>query len=101
MTTNHFLVRLISPRPSFLQDMTSDERVVLLEHGAYWRGKVAERAVDAFGPVGDPNGAWGLGLIKARDEGEVRAFEAADPAKTKLGMHYEILPMLALVYAGA
>jgi hypothetical protein len=101
MTTNHFLVRLISPRPSFMQDMTSDERVVMQEHGMYWRAKLAEGAVVAFGPVLDPNGPWGLGLIKARDEAEVRAFEAADPAKTKLGMHYEIVPMLALVYAGA
>lgn len=97
----HFFVRLIAPRPTFAQDMTAEERAVMQEHGVYWRGKLAEGAVIAFGPVGDPKGAWGLGLVKARDEAGVRAFEAGDPAVTKLGMHYEILPMLALVYAGA
>jgi len=41
----------------------------------------------------------GLGLVRARDEGEVRALEAGDPAiQAKLGMHYEILPMPRLVY---
>ncbi len=97
----HFFVRLISPRPTFIQDMTPDERAIMGEHGMYWRGKLAEGVAIAFGPVVDPKGPWGLGLIKAKDEAEVRAFEAADPAKTKLGMHYEILPMMALVHAGA
>lgn len=95
----HFLVRLIPPRPTFAQDMTPDERAVMQEHGRYWRGKLTEGAAIAFGPVGDPQGAWGLGLVRARDEAAVRAFEAADPATTKLGMHYEVLPMLALVHA--
>ena len=35
----HFLVRLISPRPTFIQDMTADERAIMGEHGAYWRYK--------------------------------------------------------------
>jgi uncharacterized protein YndB with AHSA1/START domain len=96
----HFFVRLISPRPTFMQDMTPDERAIMQEHGMYWRGKLAEGVAVAFGPVVDPKGPWGLGLINARDEAEVRAFEAADPAKTKLGMHYEILPMFTLVHAG-
>lgn len=93
-----FLVRLISPRPTFVQDMTDAERAIMQEHGAYWRGKLAEGAVIAFGPVLDPQGPWGLGLVRAVDEAAVRAFEAGDPAKTKLGMRYEILPMLALVH---
>ena len=103
MTTqpSYFLVRLIAPRPTFMQDMTADERAVMQEHGTYWRGKLAEGAVIAFGPVADPQGPWGLGLIKGRDVAEVRGFEAGDPAVTKLGMHYEILPMVTLVYAGA
>lgn len=97
----HFFVRLIAPRPTFMQDMTADERAAMQEHGMYWRGKLAEGVAIAFGPVADPKGAWGLGLLKVRDEAEVKAFEAADPAVTKLGMHYEVLPMVALVYAGS
>jgi len=82
-----------------MQDMTPDERALMQEHGLYWRGKLAEGIAIAFGPVLDPKGPWGLGLLKAKDEAEIRAFESADPAKTKLGMHYEILPMFTLVHA--
>ncbi len=96
---NHFLVRLIPPRPTFALDMTADERAVMGSHAGYWRGKLAEGIAIAFGPVFDPKGGWGLGLVRARDEAEVRALEAEDPAiQAKLGMHYEILPMPRLVY---
>ncbi len=94
-----YLLRLIPPRPTFAQDMTDDERAVMQRHVEYWRGKLAERVVIAFGPVADPAGAWGLGLVLARDEAEVAAFEAADPAvRGAIGMRYEHVPMANLVY---
>ncbi len=94
-----FFVRLIAPRPTFVQDMTPDERAIMETHGKYWAGKLAEGAVLAFGPVLDPKGSWGLGIVRARDEAEVRAFEAGDPAITaNRGFHYEILPIARLVH---
>lgn len=98
---NHFFVRLAGARPDFLPTMTDAERATMGEHGAYWRTKLAEDKVVVFGPVADPKGAWGMGVVKAESEAEVRAMEAADPAVTTLGMHYEILPMLAAVYKPA
>ena len=94
-----FLLRLIAPRPTFAHDMTPEERAMMQAHAAYWAGKLATGQVIAFGPVLDPEGSWGLGLIKARDEAEIAAFEAGDPAITSgRGFRYEVLPMLRLTH---
>lgn len=95
----YYLLRLIAPRPSFAQDMNADERTIMKEHGSYWRGKLAEGRAIAFGPVLDPGGAWGLGLVAARDEAELRAFEDGDPAiRSGRGFRYEAFPMASLVF---
>jgi uncharacterized protein YndB with AHSA1/START domain len=93
-----FFIRLIVPRPTFMQDMSADERAVMGRHAAYWRGHLDAGTAIVFGPVADPKGAWGLGVVRAADEGAVRAFEAADPAVRELGSHYEVLPMARAVY---
>jgi hypothetical protein len=93
-----FLLRLIAPRPTFATDMTQEEAALMKEHGAYWQGKLAEGVAVAFGPVLDPAGAWGLGLIRVGDEAAARAYTAEDPViRAGRGFRYEILPMLALV----
>lgn len=97
--TRPWLLRLIPPRPTFAQDMTADERAVMQRHVEYWRGKLAERIAIAFGPVADPSGGWGLGLVLAENESEIEAFEAADPAiQANIGLRYEHHPMANLVY---
>ncbi|HTR51094.1 MAG TPA: SRPBCC domain-containing protein [Kofleriaceae bacterium] len=94
----YFLLRLIPPRATFAQDMSADERAVMTAHGVYWREQLAAGTAIAFGPVLDPAGAWGLGLVRARDEAEVRAFAGKDPALTSnIGMRYELVPMATLV----
>jgi uncharacterized protein YndB with AHSA1/START domain len=93
-----FFVRLLPPRATFMQDMTADEHAAMMRHGAYWRGHLDAGAAIVFGPVADPSGGWGLGVIRAADEAAVRAFEAKDPAHTELGMRYEVLPMVAAVF---
>jgi hypothetical protein len=95
-----FLVRLLAPRATFLQDMTDNERAAMGEHGEYWRRQLAAGKVIVFGPVADPNGPWGLGVLRLRDEAEIAAFQAEDPAVQKIpGMRYEVLPMLTAVFA--
>lgn len=94
-----FLLRLIAPRPTFAQDMNADERALMQEHGAYLAGRLAEGAMLAFGPVLDPAGAWGMGLVRAKDEAAARALTAADPViRSNRGFRYEILPIARLVY---
>jgi uncharacterized protein YndB with AHSA1/START domain/uncharacterized protein YciI len=93
-----FLVRLVPPRPTFLVDMTPEEGAVMQAHGAYWAGKLAAGVVVAFGPVADPEGVWGVGILRAKDEAEVKVFEAGDPViRSERGFRYEILPMPRLI----
>jgi uncharacterized protein YndB with AHSA1/START domain/uncharacterized protein YciI len=97
--SRYFLLRLIAPRPTFAQDMTADEREVMTAHGKYLAGKLAEGSVLAFGPVMDPAGAWGMGLVRAPDEAAARAITAADPViLSNRGFRYDILPIARLVY---
>ena len=94
-----FLLRLIAPRPTFAQDMTADERAVMQEHGKYLAGRLAAGEVLAFGPVLDPAGAWGMGIVRAKDADAARAVTAVDPVITSnRGFRYEIVPIARLVY---
>jgi uncharacterized protein YndB with AHSA1/START domain len=89
-----FLCRLLPPRPTFAQDMTAEEATVMRDHAAYWADRLHEGTAIVFGPVADPKGGWGLGVIRVADEAAVHALEAGDPAiQSKRGFHYEILPM--------
>ena len=93
-----FLCRLFAPRPTFAMDMNADERALMGEHSKYWRQHMREGRVVVFGPVADPTGPWGLGVVRGKDLAEVRAFADADPTiVSKTGFQWEILPMLAAV----
>lgn len=75
----HFLIKLIPPRPSFAVDMTDDEKRLMQEHGAYWT-KLAEKGTALlFGPVLDPAGSYGIGVIEVEKEHDVDAVTANDP----------------------
>ena len=93
-TSRFFLCRLIPPRRDFARTMSDAERGVMQNHVAYWTGHLNTGTAIVFGPVADPAGDWGVGIIAVEDEDAVRALEAADPAiRSGLGFRYEILPM--------
>ena len=95
----YYLCRLLPSRASFMMDMSAEERAVMQAHAQYWTGKLAEGHVIAFGPVADPAGGWGVGIVAVRDEAELRAFQGEDPAiKSNIGLRYESLPMVTAVY---
>ena len=75
-----FLYRLLPPRPTFAQDMSSAEADVMQRHGAYWQDLLNRDVALAFGPVLDPEGPWGLGLLDLEDEQAARAIGASDSA---------------------
>ena len=77
-----FVFRLISPRPNFALDMTDVEREIMGRHAAYWQPLVEAGRMVVFGPVLDSTGSWGLGVVEAEDEDELRAFAASDPVVT-------------------
>jgi uncharacterized protein len=88
-----FLYRLLPPRPSFAEDMSAEEAEVMERHGAYWQDLLDRGVALAFGPVLDPRGPWGLGLLDLDDEREARAIGENDPAVRSETCAYEIVPM--------
>ena len=67
----------------------------MTDHVAYWVNRLHEGTAIVFGPVADPKGAWGMGVVRVADEAAVRMLEASDPAiRSKRGFRYEVLPML-------
>lgn len=94
-----YMARLLPPRPTFMLDMTQEEREVMMAHSLYWRKLLAEGNAVAFGPVGGPSGGFGLGIIKASDETALLALQAEDPAiLANRGFAYDNAPMVTLVY---
>lgn len=87
----YFLLRLNAPRPTFPADITDVERSAMNEHADYWRDKAAKGAAIAVGPVMDPKGAWGLGIVECEDGAAARWLADADPiAKAGLGFGYDV-----------
>ena len=89
-----FVFRLIAPRPTFALDMTDEEREIMGRHAAYWQPYIESGQMVVFGPVLDGTGSWGLGVVDADDEAELRAFAAEDPAVTSGTAEIEIGELL-------
>ena len=67
------------------------------EHGAYWRDLQNKGIAIVFGPVIDPKGVWGAGIVEVNNENKVQEIAANDPA-IKTGLNtIEIYPMKAVV----
>jgi uncharacterized protein len=93
-----FVFRLLAPRPTFASDMSATERSVMHEHAEYWARLASEGRVVAFGPVADPAGAYGIGIVLASDLIEAGSIRDSDPAMLSAhGFRTEIAPMLRLV----
>ena len=93
MTT--FVFRLKAPRPTFALDMTDEEREIMGRHAAYWQPFIDSGQMVVFGPVLDGTGSWGLGVMEAEDEEELRTFAAGDPVVASGAAELEIGKMLA------
>jgi|SRR5271165_2729662 len=93
-TPRYFLCRLLPPRATFMQDLSANEVDVMKRHVAYWSDLLQRGFVVVFGPVADPKGGWGVGIVRASSEEEMNALRDADPAiLANIGFQYEILPM--------
>jgi uncharacterized protein YciI len=90
-----FVFRLKAPRPTFALDMSDEEREMMRKHAAHWQPYVESGQMVVFGPVLDGTGSWGLGVIDADDEDEVRAFADRDPVVVSGIAEMEFGKMLA------
>ncbi len=96
MAKKHFFMKLNPPRASFTIDMMEAERNIMLQHIAYWKPYVDNGTMIVMGPVADPKGGYGVGVIAVDDETQLHELIANDPAN---GLNsYEILPMMAASY---
>ena len=75
--------------------MTVEERTVMEQHVVYWSEQAVKGIAVVFGPVMDPNGVYGIGIFRVRDEAEMKDLLSHDPANGLL--HYTIYPMPRLV----
>ncbi len=89
-----FFCKLIPPRPTFPQDMSEAEGKIMQDHASYWKDWMAKGHVVAFGPVWDPAGAYGIGIVQFADDEAVCSFTANDPTiKAGTGFRVEFHPM--------
>ena len=93
MTPNFFFLRLIPPRPTFALDMTAAERDLMVQHAIYVRGFFDSGQVLAYGPVLDPEGAFGIAILAMRDLAEAEQFIQQDPAIQAGLCRYLLHPM--------
>jgi hypothetical protein len=80
MSQTLFLFRLIPPRADFAQTMTPDEQRAMAEHMDYWRQLLRDGRVVVYGPVADPEGVWGMGVLRAAHRAEVLEIGNRDPS---------------------
>ena len=93
----HFFCKLIAPRPTFAMDMNDREKALMGEHVAYWNHMLNDGVVLVFGPVMDPKGPYGMGIIEGADAAEVQRRTDADPVvKAGIGFKVEISSMRAI-----
>jgi uncharacterized protein YciI len=92
---SHYFVKLIPHRFTFVQDMTEEERGLMQQHAAYWRDCMKRGEVVLFGPVMDPAGVYGMGVLDVDTQQAVETLLAADPAAGL--MRSEFCPMQAVM----
>ncbi|WP_410812883.1 YciI family protein [Micromonospora sp. 067-2] len=96
----HFALKLVPPRPSFASDMTDAERAIMTQHVTYWRRLLDQGVAVVFGPIIDPSGPYGLGIIEAASLEEVHRMEAEDPAIATGLCAYQVFAMPGAVVRG-
>jgi uncharacterized protein len=92
-----YFTKLVAPRPTFPADMTPEEAVTMKEHAVYWRKWMEEGKVIAYGPVMDPKGVFGMGVVNIADEEGLKAMLAGDPVTTSGLGRWEYHPMRAVI----
>jgi uncharacterized protein YciI len=90
---SHYVYKLIPPRPTFDTDMSEAEAAVMGQHFAYWQDLLERGRVIVYGPVSDPAGTWGLGVVEAETEDDARALGIDDPAVASGVATFEVYPM--------
>jgi uncharacterized protein len=89
-----YFFRLNPPRADFAQTMTPDEQRAMAEHQDYWQQLLRDGRVVVYGPVADPEGVWGMGVLRAADRAEVLAMGERDPSVTAGVNTFEVFEIM-------
>lgn len=92
MANQHFFLKLIPPRPTFVLDMTDAERRAMGEHAAYMKSLFDAGKVLIYGPVMSTQ-PFGMGVFEVADEAEVRRIMDKDPTVVAGINTYEVSAM--------
>lgn len=96
----YYVFKLIPPRPTFMIDMTVEERALMQSHAEFWRELLTKGTVIVFGPVADPAGPYGLCVVRLDEKTEPGSVWAEDPViKAKLGFRFEVAAMPRAVHS--
>jgi hypothetical protein len=94
MNKKHFFLKLNPPRPTFMMDMTGEEKSIMQQHVAYWDSLLNDGTAIVYGPVMDPKGGYGAGVVSVDSDEQLNQVLANDPAN---GLNkYEYYPMKAV-----
>ena len=89
-------VRLLPPRPDFVQTISAAEAALMEQHAAYWKAlhDAGQLVAYALGLVADPQGFYGVGIIHFADDADVDTLMHNDPTiKADVGFQIVFLPM--------
>ena len=78
-----------------MQTMTDAERNIMLQHGAYWKDKLNQDIAIVYGPVADPKGGYGIGIVQVDSEDQLLELMKNDPGAAI--NNYEWYPMVRAV----
>jgi len=93
-----FFLKLNPPRPTFVMDMNDEERAIMQQHVHYWSTLLERGLAVVYGPVLDPKGGYGAGVVSVDSEEELKKLINDDPAN---GLNkYEYYPMKAVFKKG-
>ncbi|HXT05496.1 MAG TPA: YciI family protein [Roseiarcus sp.] len=96
----YFLSKLIPPRPTFVLDMSDEERNVMLAHRDYWLPQLNAGLVLLMGPVLDPKGGYGVMVANAPSLKLLEDWQSQDPViLSGRGFLFENYPMPSIKVA--
>jgi uncharacterized protein YciI len=94
----YFFFKLVPARPGFSSaTMTDEGRQIMQDHVGYWTDQRDKGVALIFGPVLDPKGVFGMGVIETDDEAAAQRLSEEDPAVKSGLQRTEIYPMPRLV----
>jgi uncharacterized protein YciI len=93
MDKQHYYFKLIPPRSTFPQDISSEERALMERHATYFQQQFDLGRIILYGPVMALNGTFGLGILEVGDEAEARRFGENDPSARAGLNRFEVHPM--------